>query len=50
MYMAEKDDDDPDRVRPPHRGNDERRIGQEKTCKKKERTCMKMRNQKCRQK
>ena len=30
MDMAKKYDDDPDRVRPPQRGNDERRIGQEK--------------------
>ena len=30
MGMAKKYDDDPDRVRPPQRGNDERRIGQEK--------------------
>ena len=29
MYLAKKDDD-PDRVRPQQRGNDERRIGQEK--------------------
>ena len=29
MYLA-KTDDDPDRVRPPQRGNDERQIGQEK--------------------
>ena len=29
MYMA-KIDDDPDRVRPPQRGNDVRMIGQEK--------------------
>ena len=28
MFMA-KIDDDPDRVRPPQGGNDERRIGQE---------------------
>ena len=28
--MAKKDDDDPERVRPPQRGNDERRKGQEK--------------------
>ena len=30
MYLAKTDDDDPDRVRPPQRGNDERRIGQGK--------------------
>ena len=28
-----KTDDDPDRVRPPQRGNDEKRIGQEKKVK-----------------
>ena len=28
--MAKKYDDDPDRIRPPQRCNDERRIGQEK--------------------
>ena len=28
--MAKTDDDNPDRVRPSQRGNDERRIGQEK--------------------
>ena len=33
MYLAKKDDD-PDRVRPPQRGNDERRIGQGKKEKK----------------
>ena len=30
-YVAKKDDDDLDRVRPPHKGNDERRIGREKS-------------------
>ena len=30
MNMAKKDNDDPDRVRPPQRGNDERITGQEK--------------------
>ena len=29
MDMAKKYDDDPDRVRPPQRGNDKRTIGQE---------------------
>ena len=29
MYLAKKDDD-PDKVRPPQRGNDERSIGQKK--------------------
>ena len=28
--MSKKYDNDPDRVRPPQRSNDERRIGQEK--------------------
>ena len=30
MNKAKKDNDDPDMVRPPQRGNDERIIGQEK--------------------
>ena len=33
MNMAKKDNDDPDRVRPPQRGNDERITGQEKKSK-----------------